>query len=74
MESIVEKKKIANEERRTFLKKAAYVAPTVIALGAITKPVSAAASCTAANPCSEPSNTGSTNPTNNDEGGFKGVF
>ena len=67
-------KKTTNEARRAFLKKAAYVAPTVIALGAITKPVSAAASCTAANPCSKPSVTPSTNTSNNDEGGFKGGF
>jgi len=67
-------KKTTNESRRAFLKKAAYVAPTVIALGAITNPVSAAASCTAANPCSNPSTTPSTNPGNNDEGGFKGPF
>lgn len=39
------------EDRRSFLKKAAYAAPAIIALGSITKPVSAAASCTAANPC-----------------------
>lgn len=68
------KKNETNESRRAFLKKAAYAAPTVIALGAITNPVSAAASCTAANPCSGPSTTPSTNPGNSDEGGFKGVF
>ena len=32
------------ESRRSFIKKAAYVAPTIIALGSLTKPVSAAAS------------------------------
>ncbi|PLY04744.1 MAG: hypothetical protein C0625_15860 [Arcobacter sp.] len=69
------------ESRRSFIKKAAYVAPTIIALGAITNPItSSAASCTAANPCtndgsnSGPSTTPSTDPGNNDEGGFKGVF
>ncbi len=69
------KKNTTNESRRAFLKKAAYVAPTVIALGAITNPVtSSAASCTAANPCSQPTDTGSSNSGNNDEGGFKGAF
>jgi len=32
------------ESRRSFIKKAAYAAPTIIALGAIRQPVSAAAS------------------------------
>lgn len=32
------------ESRRSFIKKAAYVAPTIIALGSIRQPVSAAAS------------------------------
>lgn len=66
-------KKTTNESRRAFLKKAAYVAPTVIALGAISNPTSAAASCISAN-CNEPSTTPSTIPGNNDEGGFKGSF
>ena len=67
------KKNETNESRRAFLKKAAYAAPTVIALGAITNPVSAAASCISAN-CNKPSTTPSTNPGNSDEGGFKGAF
>lgn len=40
-------KKITDESlksRRSFIKKAAYAAPAIIALGSITKPVSAAAS------------------------------
>ena len=63
------------ESRRNFLKKAAYVAPTIVALGSITKPTSAAASGNVYNPGnSTPTTTPSTTPGNNDEGGFKGVF
>jgi len=32
------------ESRRSFIKKAVYAAPTIVALGSISKPVSAAAS------------------------------
>lgn len=35
---------VRNEGRRSFLRKAAYVAPVVVALGALTSPVSAHAS------------------------------
>ena len=64
------------ESRRDFLKKAAYVAPTIVALGSITKPVSsAAASATTYDPNnSGPSTTDSSDPANNDEGGFKNPF
>lgn len=37
-------KKMEENSRRAFLKKAAYVAPTIVALGSITKPISAMAS------------------------------
>lgn len=68
------------ESRRSFIKKAAYAAPAIIALGSITKPVSAAASCGVSTPCggstdnSGSSTTENSDPANNDEGGFKGGF
>ena len=45
MESIIE----TTKSRRNFLKKAAYVAPTIIGLGGLTLPVSAGASIFSAN-------------------------
>jgi hypothetical protein len=40
----MDQKKTTVQSRRTFLKKAAYAVPTVIALGQITNPTTAAAS------------------------------
>lgn len=77
-------KKLENqnlEERRSFIKKAVYAAPALIALGSITRPVvAAAASCGVYSECLESTeNSGSTTTTNsdsgnNDEGGFQGGF
>jgi len=69
-------KRIIEEEtnsRRSFLKKAAYVAPTIVALGSM--PISAAAagaSNVSINRDSSTSVTGSTSdPSNDDRGGIR---
>ena len=40
MKAKEEKKKLVEKERRSFLKKAAYVAPTLIILGQLSHPTS----------------------------------
>ena len=74
MNKNVENKNV--ESRRSFLKKAAYVAPTIIALGSITKPVSAAASGTGT-PTYTSNGSGETNPSSapgTDRGGLNSLF
>lgn len=70
-------KKIKEQElvsRRSFLKKAAYVAPTIIALGSMTIPTSAAASNTVNRDTSSEVTGPQTNPTTDDRGGARRIF
>jgi len=49
-----EHQQLKDSSRRGFLKKAAYAAPTIVALGALTKPTEAEASVAGKRPPSGP--------------------
>ncbi len=68
MDKMIEENK---NSRRSFLKKAAYAAPAIVALGSMTIPTSAAASNTVNRDTSTSVTGPGTDPSNDDRGGIR---